>query len=89
MAIAEIVACPAEEPDTGIETLLDPAGMVTVAGTVATAAEVVNTLKGRPPDGAGADKVSVREAAALPLSVNGDGERWAVAVTETVCWAAV
>jgi len=60
-ALARIVTGPpCATPVTGTGTLVEPAGITTVAGTVATPVLLELTFSVTPPAGAGAERVRVR-----------------------------
>jgi hypothetical protein len=81
--LAWIVAVPAPTLVTGTLTLVALAGMVTVAGTVATFLLLELRLTVIPPAGAGDDRFSVRFCVATPLIVRVVGEKLRDAVTVT------
>jgi hypothetical protein len=58
--LAVIVVDPMDRPDTGTVTEVAPAGIITVAGTVATPVALELRLTVKPPAGAAPDRVSVR-----------------------------
>ena len=81
--LAWIVAVPAAMLVTGTLTLVEPPGMVTVAGTVATLVLLELRLTVTPLLGAGDDRVSVRFCVAIPLIVRVGGVKLSDAVTST------
>lgn len=74
---------PGVTPVTGTVTVVCPAGIVTVDGTVATPVALEEMLNTIPPAGAGPDNVSVRLRVSVPGIVRLDGEKVIVAVTCT------
>ncbi len=92
VALAVIVTDPADTPVTGTDTVAMPVPKLTVAGTVATVAELELRLT-TSPAGAGADRFSVRFCVADPLIVRLPGQKLIVVavvppdVTSTCPWA--
>lgn len=82
-AWARTTAVPGVTPVTGTVTVVCPAGIVTVDGTVATPVALEEMLNAIPPAGAGPDNVSVRLRVSVPGIVRLDGEKVIVAVTCT------
>ena len=82
-AWARTTAVPGATPVTGTVTLVCPAAMVAVDGTVATPVALEEMLNAIPPAGAGPDNVSVRLRVSVPGIVRLDGEKVIVAVTCT------
>jgi hypothetical protein len=87
-ALATIDADPGATPVTGTLTLAAPATNVTLPGTVATLGllELRLTVKAV---GAGAERVSVRICAAIPLMVRFGGEKLSAPLTWTAWLAGV
>jgi hypothetical protein len=79
--VARITVDPLPTPDTGTVAVVVFCGIVTVAGTVATAGLSELKLTVRPPAGAGPESVRVRFCVAVPAIVKVAGERLSEAVT--------
>ena len=88
VVLAVMVAAPAATPVTVTGTVVAPALIVTIAGTVAEAALLDARLTVIPPAGAAVDKVSVRVWLAPAATFRLAGEKVNVAPTVTV-WLAV
>src|SRR6202011_5990660 len=74
-ALAVIVADPTDTPVTATATLVVLAANVTVAGTVVTLRLLELRLTGKPPAGAGPDRVSVKFPVEPALIVRLPGEK--------------
>jgi hypothetical protein len=82
LPLAVTVVVPGPTPVTSIEAVVAPDGIVTVAGTVAAAGLLDTTLTEMPPDGAGADSVTVRFPDVPPTIVTLGGLNDTEAVTK-------
>jgi hypothetical protein len=81
--LAWIVAVPPATLVTGTLTVVEPARMVTIAGTVAALVLLELKLTVMPPLGAGDERVNVRFCVAIPLIVRVGGVKLSDAVTST------
>jgi len=80
-ALAVIFAEPAATPVTGTPTVVAPAAIVMVVGTLATPGLSELRLMVRPPSGAGAERSSATNCLPFPEMVKLGGEKLSVRVT--------